>query len=154
MNNRTQEPFKDAVGRLMAGRYRSNRIFGNPTLAELVRELGGEWQYENVRKIMSTDRGLPPKLMEDVARIFQIEPSYFLEYRQHIICRLVTKGSPETTDQLYDLAVAVAARMEEKQGEQSSQDQPQRSDDLKDNGPKTRLGEMGGGDQEGNSESN
>ena len=99
-NQRTDKTFVEALGELMRGRY-ADGPFGTPTIAALVRDLGEGWHYENVRKILAGERGLPMNFVAETARVFGKEPEYFLEYRVDAIHRAL-KGHPEIVGPVYE----------------------------------------------------
>jgi len=114
----THKDFYEALGELMRQKY-ANGPFGQATISELVRGLGGEWHYENVRKILANERGLPMRFIEDCARLFGKDPSYFREYRVDQL-NTILKDYPEVLAELYEMALDLAARMEEKNNKKSS----------------------------------
>ena len=114
----TTKQFPDALADLMRDRY-ADGPFGTPTIAALVRDLKGEWHYENVRKMLANERGIPMSFIEAVARLFGKEPTYFVEFRVHQVC-LALNEHPEVLGEVYQLAMDTAARLEEKQSRQKS----------------------------------
>lgn len=55
---------------------------GNPNLYAFAGALP-ELHYETLRKVLSGDRRVTPRIMEEVARALRVKPSHFAEYRLH-----------------------------------------------------------------------
>lgn len=86
----TQLPLKDAVAHLLKEHSISQRT--------LARELDISQGW--LSRALSGDRPFPPELFERLARLLDVEPNHFIEYRRASLIQAIDRD-PALLDRLY-----------------------------------------------------
>jgi transcriptional regulator with XRE-family HTH domain len=92
-------PFRDAVGELMFERGWSQR--------ELADAVGVDPAHVSRLLKRGTRLRATPQLVARVARAFEVEPAYFVEYREWCVVEAV-RGNPSLRERLFARVVAPA----------------------------------------------
>jgi anthranilate phosphoribosyltransferase len=104
----SSKPFAEALAEIL------RRQTGNPgskiNLSRFFRRVEG-WEYENLRKQVSSERTLQPGAMEAMAAALGVAPEYFKEYRQYQMQQAIATH-PELVDLVYDLLMSRARSLE------------------------------------------
>lgn len=78
-NTVSEKQFRDALRDLLVESEYVTQA-GNPNLHAFAEALP-ELHYETLRKVLSGDRRVTPRIIEEVALALRVKPTYFAEYR-------------------------------------------------------------------------
>lgn len=107
--HRSNRPAKAALADLLRERGQANEV-GNVRFERFykaVEELKAGYGAKHLRRMVDGGRPLQPDAIEAMARVLDVEPEYFLEYRVWQIGKVLERH-PDAEELLYDIAMDVA----------------------------------------------
>ncbi len=100
----TEQPFVQALAELL--RESHGDAMGNFNLRPILAQVG-TYSYEHLRLMLRGKRTLTMEAIEGIARVIDVSPHYFREYRL-MWSAVVAQRYPKLADAMYELAVQCA----------------------------------------------
>jgi hypothetical protein len=109
---RTQREFTQVVAEMMREKYGDQ--MGNFDLRPILSQVEG-YSYEALRLMLKRDRTLNMAAIEGIAKVLDVSPHHFLEYRR-MWCAAMAQRYPDLVDVVYEATVRFLEVHEDAEG--------------------------------------